>query len=509
MLRKFREERLKEIEELRKAGINPYPYKYNKTHTTQDIREQFQYLQNGEVTDKKVSTAGRIMSIREHGKSAFFHIKDTYGRIQAYVRKDKTKNFDFFKERITVGDIVGIEGVVFKSNTGEITVLVEKFELLVKPLRPMPEKWHGIKDKEILYRQRYVDMIANDETIKRFRMRSEIIRLIREFLNAKGFYEVETPILQYLTGGASARPFVTHLNVFDIDMYLRIATELHLKRFIVGGFEKVYEIGRIFRNEGISYKHHPEFTSIELYQAYADYEDMMNLTEELITYVVEKLFGTLKITYQGQEIDFTRPWRRVKMRDFIKERLGIDILEDSDEKMASFLKSKGVEVDIQDRGHMIEKLWDLVEDEVVQPTFLLDHPVEISPLAKRHREDPRVTERFELIIFGREMANAFSELNDPVDQLERFMNQLRLRDLGDEEAQMLDKDFVRALEYGMPPTGGLGIGIDRLVMLLTDSPNIRDVIAFPLVRPEGDVDIEDLVENEALEISADEGRERS
>lgn len=499
MLRDFREARIKEIEELRELGINPYPYSYKKTHTTEDIKKQFQHLANGEVTQEKVSTAGRIMSIREHGKSAFFHIKDTFGRIQAYVRKDKTENYDFFKDHITVGDIVGVEGIVFKSNTGEITVLVEKLELLNKPLRPMPEKWHGIKDKEILYRQRYVDMIANDETIKRFRMRSDIIRMIREFLTTKGFFEVETPILQYLTGGASARPFITHLNALDIDMYLRIATELHLKRFIVGGFDKVYEIGRIFRNEGISYKHHPEFTSIELYQAYADYEDMMNLTEELITYLVEKLFGTTKIVYQGQEIDFTRPWRRVKMRDFIKENLGVDILEDSDETMAKVLEKHGVEVDINNRGHMIEKLWDLVEDKVVQPTFLLEHPVEISPLAKKHREDPRVTERFELIIYGREMANAFSELNDPVDQLERFMNQLRLRDLGDEEAQMLDKDFVRALEYGMPPTGGLGIGIDRLVMLLTDSANIRDVIAFPLVRPEGDIDIEEYEDVEKTE----------
>ncbi len=505
MLKYFREQRIKEIEELRSLGINPYPYSYNKTHTTESIRKSFEHLANGEVSDQRVSTAGRVMSIREHGKSAFFHIKDIYGRIQAYVRKDKTENYDFFKDHVTIGDIIGVEGIVFKSNTGEITILVEKFQLLTKPLRPMPEKWHGIKDKEVLYRQRYVDMIANDDTIKRFRMRSDIIRMIREFLTAKGFYEVETPILQYLTGGASARPFITHLNALDIEMYLRIATELHLKRFIVGGFDKVYEIGKIFRNEGISYKHHPEFTSIELYQAYADYEDMMNLTEELITFLVEKLYGTTKITYQGQGIDFTRPWRRVKMRDFIKENLGVDILEDSDERMLEVLKSHGVEVDIEDRGHMIEKLWDLVEDKVVQPTFLLEHPVEISPLAKKHREDPRVTERFELIIYGREMANAFSELNDPVDQLERFMNQLKLRDLGDEEAHMMDKDFIRALEYGMPPTGGLGIGIDRLVMLLTDSANIRDVIAFPLVRPEGDTDIEEIEISE----KAKEGGDRA
>jgi len=325
-------------------------------------------------------------------------------------------------------------------------------------------------------------MIANDKTLERFKIRFEIIKLIREFLNSRGFIEVETPILEYVTGGASARPFITHLNVFDIDMYLRIATELYLKRFIVGGFEKVYELGKNFRNEGLSYKHHPEFTSIEIYQAYADYKDMMNLTEELITFIVEKLYGTTKITYQDQEIDFTRPWKRVKMRDFILENLGVDILEDSDEKMMEVLKNHEVDVEIKDRGHLIEKLWDLVEDKILQPTFLLEHPVEISPLAKKHRKDPRVTERFELIIFGREMANAFSELNDPIDQYERFLKQVELREAGDEEAQMMDRDFIRALEYGMPPTGGLGIGIDRLVMLLTDSPTIRDVIAFPLVR---------------------------
>ncbi|QTA37347.1 lysine--tRNA ligase [Thermosipho ferrireducens] len=486
MLKEFKEQRLKEISEIRKAGINPYPYKFNKTHSSKDIIENFSRLENGQVDEKSfVAIAGRIMSLRKHGKSAFFHLKDFEGRIQAYIRKDmvEERTFDFFKKYISIGDIVGIKGNVFKSKTGEITVLVKEIELLNKPLRPMPEKWHGIKDKELLYRQRYVDMIANDETVKRFKIRFEVIKLIRDFLNSKGFIEVETPILEHVTGGASARPFETRLNVFDIPMYLRIATELYLKRFIVGGFEKVYEIGKNFRNEGLSYKHHPEFTSIEVYQAYADYNDMMELTEELITFIVEKIFGTTKVNYQGIEIDFTRPWRRVKMRDFIKEHLDVDILEDSNEKLLETLKFHEVEVEINDRGHMIEKLWDLVEDKVVQPTFLLEHPVEISPLAKRHREDPRVTERFELIIYGREMANAFSELNDPVDQYERFLKQMELREAGDEEAQMMDKDFVRALEYGMPPTGGLGIGIDRLVMLLTDSPTIRDVIAFPLVRP--------------------------
>jgi lysyl-tRNA synthetase class 2 len=485
LLKEFREQRIQEIKKLRELGINPYPYSFDKTHSSKKIKEEFSNLQPGEVNEEAfVSLAGRIMSLREHGKSAFFHIKDFEGRIQAYIRKDIVgdENYKFFKEFISIGDIVGVKGNVFKSKTGEITILVKNIELLNKPLRPMPEKWHGIKDKEVLYRQRYVDMIANDETLQRFKIRFEIIKLIRDFLNSKGFIEVETPILEYVTGGASAKPFVTHLNVFDIDMYLRIATELYLKRFIVGGFEKVYELGKNFRNEGLSYKHHPEFTSIEIYQAYADYEDMMNLIEELITFIVEKIYGSTKVTYQGQEIDFTRPWKRVKMRDFILDNLGVDILEDSDERMLEVLKNHEIDVELKDRGHLIEKLWDLVEDKVIQPTFLLEHPVEISPLAKKHRKDPRVTERFELIIFGREMANAFSELNDPIDQYERFLKQVELREAGDEEAQMMDRDFIRALEYGMPPTGGLGIGIDRLVMLLTDSPTIRDVIAFPLVR---------------------------
>ncbi len=487
MLEEIRKQRLEEIEALREMGINPYPYRYDKELSSAGIREKYDsILKAGEVLEnEKVSTAGRVMSIRDHGKSAFFHLKDQDGRIQAYIRKNSVgaEKYELFKKYVNVGDILGIKGFPFKSKTGELTIFVEDFEILSKAIRPLPEKWHGLRDKEVIYRQRYVDMIANDESLNRFKTRYKIIRMIKEFLNDKGFIEVETPTLVYVTGGAEARPFVTHLNVFDIDMYLRIATELYLKRYIVGGFEKVYELGKVFRNEGISYKHSPEFTSLELYWAYADYEDIMNLTEELIEFVVKETFGTTKVNYQGVEIDFSRPFRRVKMRDFIKEKLGVDILEDSDEKMLKVLKENGVDVPIKSRGHLINKLWDLVEEEVVQPTFLLEHPVDISPLAKRHREDPRVTERFELIIYGREIANAFSELNDPVDQYQRFLEQMKLREAGDEEAQMMDRDFVRALEYGMPPTGGLGIGIDRLVMFLTDSQTIRDVIAFPLVNP--------------------------
>ena len=487
MLEEIKKQRLKEIESLRDMGVNPYPYRYDKELSSAKIKEKYDSaLKAGEVLEnEKVSTAGRIMSIRDHGKSAFFHLKDQDGRIQAYIRKNSvgSEKYEIFKKFVNVGDIVGIKGFPFKSKTGELTIFVEDFELLSKAIRPLPEKWHGLKDKEVIYRQRYVDMIANDESLNRFKTRYKIIRMIKEFLSDKGFIEVETPTLVYVTGGAEARPFVTHLNVFDIDMYLRIATELYLKRYIVGGFERVYEIGKVFRNEGISYKHSPEFTSLELYWAYADYEDIMNLTEELIEFVVKETFGTTKVNYQGVEIDFSSPFRRIKMRDFIKEKLGVDILEDSDDRMLEVLKKNGVEVPIKSRGHLINKLWDLVEEEVVQPTFLLEHPVEISPLAKRHREDPRVTERFELIIYGREIANAFSELNDPVDQYQRFLEQTKLREAGDEEAQMMDKDFVRALEYGMPPTGGLGIGIDRLVMFLTNSQTIRDVIAFPLVNP--------------------------
>ena len=487
MIEEVRRRRIEEVEELRKMGIEPYPYRFEKTHTTMDVRRKYEEtLKVGEVKeDEKLSVAGRVMSIRHHGKSSFFHIKDSTGRVQIYINKQAVgdEKFKVFKKYVNIGDVVGIKGFPFKSRTGELTVFAEDFRILSKALRTLPEKWHGLKDKEIIYRQRYVEMIINDSALERFKKRFEVIKLIRDFLDSKGFIEVETPILHYVTGGAAAKPFITHLNVYDIDMYLRIAPELYLKRLIVGGFEKIYEIGKNFRNEGVSYKHNPEFTTLELYQAYADYTDIMNLTEELITFIIEKTCGNLKIEYQGVEIDFSRPWKRIDMRDFIKERLGVDIVEDPDNVLLKKLEEKGVEPAIKTRGHLIEKLWDLVEDEIVNPTFLLNHPVEISPLAKRHRDDPRVTERFELIIFGREIANAFSELKDPVDQMKRFEEQARLREAGDEEAHMMDRDFVRALEYGMPPVGGLGLGIDRLIMFVTNSPSIRDVIPFPLVRP--------------------------
>ncbi|WP_036221492.1 lysine--tRNA ligase [Mesoaciditoga lauensis] len=482
----LRLQKIKEVEELREKGINPYPYHFDVSQKLAEIREKFDHLQNGEKDENfKISTAGRVMAIRHHGRSAFFVIQDSTGRLQCYINVQVGKDeFNTFKEYVKVGDFIGVKGFPFKSHTGELSIFAQSYQILSKAIRILPEKWHGLTDKEKIYRQRYVDTIVNREAFERFKKRYSIIRMIRDFMNEEGFLEVETPILQFVTGGATARPFVTHLNVYDIPMYLKIAHELYLKRYIVGGYDSVYEINKCFRNEGVSYKHNPEFTMMECYKAYADYNDMMDLTERLVTHVIEKTNGKLKIEYQGKEIDFTRPWKRIKMRDYIMEHLNVDILEDSDEKMLETLRAHNVEPSMKERGHYIEKLWDLVEDTIVNPTFLLDHPVDISPLAKRHREDPRLTERFEVIVNGNELANAFSELNDPLDQRKRFEAQAALREAGDEEAQMMDFDFLRALEYGMPPTGGLGIGIDRLVMFATNAATIKDVIAFPIVRPE-------------------------
>ncbi len=482
----LREQRIREIEDIRNSGVNPFPYSFEVTHRLSEINQAFNGLEDGEKKeDAKLSAAGRIMAVRYHGKSIFAVIQDGADRLQCYLNVSIGKDeFSFFKDHVKVGDFVGVKGFPFRSHTGELTVFVELYELLSKAIRTLPEKWHGLTDKEKIYRQRYVDMIVNKESFDRFRARFEIIRMVREFMNSERFVEVETPILQFVTGGATARPFVTKINVFDMDMYLKIAHELYLKRYIIGGFDAVYEIGKCFRNEGVSYKHNPEFTMIECYKAYADYNYMMDLTERLVSHVVERINGTTKITYQGREVDFTRPWKRIKMRDYIKEKLDADIVEDSDERLAQILKDNKALPEIRERGHYIEKLWDLVEDTIVNPTFLLEHPVDISPLAKRHRKDPRITERFEAIVLGNELANAFSELNDPIDQRKRFEAQAEMRASGDEEAQMIDHDFLRALEYGMPPTGGLGIGIDRLIMFATDAPTIKDVIAFPLVRPE-------------------------
>ena len=489
------ERRREKLSKLREMGVEPYPYKFQVTHTSREVKEEFDSLSSAR---DPVSVAGRIMSVREHGKTCFSHIQDEEGRIQIYIRRDVVGDeaFSTFK-LLDIGDIIGVRGTVFRTRTGEITVEVGSFQVLCKSLRPLPvvkEKVEGDRriiydpftDKEQRYRQRYVDLIVNPDVREVFRRRTETIRALRNFLDERGFLEVETPVLQPVYGGASARPFVTHHNALDMDLYLRISNELYLKRLIVGGFEKVYEFSKDFRNEGMDRLHNPEFTLLEAYQAYADYHDIMDLTEDMLSHAAEEVLGTTRLVYQGKEVDLTPPWRRIRMLEALKEEVGVDPRELSDEALRELCLSQGLDVDGgMGRGKMMEKLFDeVVKPHLVQPTFVMDYPVETSPLAKRHRDDPGLVERFELFVSGMEIANAFSELNDPEDQMRRFQEQMRLREKGDEEAQVLDRDFIRALEYGMPPTGGLGIGVDRLVMLFTDMPSIRDVILFPHMRPE-------------------------
>ena len=421
------------------------------------------------------------------GKASFCHIQDMQGKIQCYVSlndlgEEKYKEFKTYD----IGDIIGVTGFVFKTRTEEISIHAKEVVLLCKALRPLPEKFHGLKDTDLRYRQRYVDLIVNPEVKETFLKRTKILKEIRNVLDSKGYLEVDTPILNTIAGGAAARPFVTHHNTLDMDMYLRIANELYLKRLIVGGFDKVYEMGRMFRNEGISIKHNPEFTNIELYSAYEDYHDMMDIAEEIISTVAKNVLGTTKITYQGTDIDLTPSWKRITMIDAIKEVTGIDFNEiETDEEAKEIAKNLKLEYDeTMTRGHIINLVFEeKVEETLIQPTFICDYPVEVSPLTKRKVDDKRLTERFELFIGGREYGNAYSELNDPIDQYERFLKQVEARENGDEEANMMDEDFITALEYGMPPTGGLGLGIDRLIMLLTDSASIRDVLLFPTMRP--------------------------
>ena len=472
------------LKELQAAGKDPFEItKYDRTNTAGEIKANYEKFEQ-----KDVSVAGRIIAKRIMGKASFCTIQDSDEKIQSYVSINDLgeESYKAFKTW-DIGDIIGIKGFVFKTRTEEISVHAKEVVLLSKSLRDLPEKFHGLKDMDLRYRQRYVDLIMNPEVKNTFIMRSKIIKEIRNILDEKGYLEVETPILNTISGGATARPFITHHNTLDIDMYLRIATELNLKRLIVGGYDKVYEIGRIFRNEGMDIRHNPEFTSIELYAAYEDYNDMMDITEEIFSKVAMKVLGTTKITYQGVDIDLTSSWKRITMIDSIKEACGVDFNNiNSDEEALSIAKEKGIEVpDIkQTRGDIISLFFDeYVEKTLVQPTFIYDYPVEISPLAKRKKSDPRLTERFEVFIGGREYGNAFSELNDPIDQYERFKKQVEARDAGDDEAGMMDEDFINALEYGMPPTGGLGIGIDRLIMLLTDSASIRDVLLFPTMKP--------------------------
>lgn len=485
-----RQEKLKKLEEM---GISPFPYTFARTHSSAEVKIDFSKLEN-----RIVRVSGRIMSNRLMGKAGFFHIADMEGRLQIYIKKDEVgeNGFDLYKV-LDIGDIVGIEGKVFKTRTEEITVVVTKLELLSKSLRPLPivkEKVEDNKkivfdpfsDKEMRYRQRYVDLIVNPEIRNVFIKRSRIITSLRAFLNSRGYLEVETPILQPMYGGASARPFTTHHNTLDMTLYLRIANELYLKRLIVGGFEGVYEFAKDFRNEGMDRFHNPEFTQMELYVAFRDYHWMMQLTEEMIHNVAIEVMGSPVIQFQGNEIDLSPPWRRLPLYEGIKEYAKVDIAN-SDEKELRKVATK-LKIDVQGgwgKGKIIDEIFsELVEPELIQPTFIVDYPMEMSPLAKKHRDNPGLVERFEPIIAGKEIGNAFSELNDPLDQRQRFEAQMKLRAAGDEEAQVLDEDFLRALEYGMPPTAGLGIGIDRLVMLLTDQPSIRDVIFFPQMRPE-------------------------
>ncbi|MFW5992343.1 MAG: lysine--tRNA ligase [Halanaerobiaceae bacterium] len=477
-----RHEKLKELEA---RGIKPYGEKYDVTHHAAEIEDKF-----SELEGKMVSIAGRLMAVRTHGKASFADLRDMSGTIQLYVRVDNLgeERYEIFSN-LDIGDIVGVSGVVFKTRRGQISVKVQSYQFLSKALRPFPEKFHGLKDKDIRYRQRYLDLIVNPEVKNTFITRSKIIREIRNYLEDKDFLEVETPMMHPIAGGTSARPFVTHHNTLDMDLYMRIAPELYLKRLIVGGFERVFEINRNFRNEGMSYKHNPEFTMMELYQANADYHDMMELTEEMIAGIAREVLGTTKIIYQEEEIDLTPPWPRLTMIEAVKEYAGIDFNGiESDEEARKAAESIGIEVEKSDKkGKVLNYIFEeRVEEKLIQPTFIMNYPLEISPLAKKIEDNPEYTYRFEPFINGWEIGNAFTELNDPIDQRERFEEQKRQRDRGNDEAHMMDEDYVRALEYGMPPTGGLGIGIDRLVMILTDSPNIRDVILFPTMRPEQD-----------------------
>ncbi len=477
-LQRIRREKLQKLQD---SGIDAFGDKYEPTNKTKDILDNFDQL-----IDTQVSIAGRIMAKRGHGKAGFLNIKDFYGQLQVYGREDMLgdENYELFQS-LDVGDIVAIEGIVFKTQKGEVSVKATKVIMLAKSLQPLPEKWHGLKDVELRYRQRYVDLIINDEVMDTFVKRSMIIKAVRTYLENKGFYEVETPMMQTIPGGGAARPFITHHNTLDMDLYLRIAPELYLKRLIVGGFEKVFEINRNFRNEGISIKHNPEFTMLELYQAYADYKDMMVLTENLVAHVAKEVLGTTIINYQGQEIDLTPPWNRATMTDLVKEYTGIDFMPLNDAQALEIAKEKGLNTKkgIWTWGKIVNWFFEEhVEEKLIQPTFVIGHPKDISPLAKGQKEDPRLTYRFEGFVFARELCNAFSELNDPIDQRERFEGQVGDREAGDDEAHMMDEDFVTALEYGMPPTGGLGIGIDRLIMLLTDSSSIRDVLLFPTLK---------------------------
>ena len=492
----LRETRLEKGKALAALGQGPYALRFEPSHGTAEIQQAHADLPNGEERDVVVAVAGRVMTRRVMGKLAFFTLADQHDTIQLFIEKatlaasmpDDPEAFAHITSLVDAGDLIGVEGILRRTDRGELSVKVRCWRMLSKSLQPLPDKWHGLADVEKRYRQRYLDLIVSPHTRETFRRRAKLVSGMRRWLDERGFLEIETPVLQSQPGGADARPFETHHNALDLPLTLRIATELHLKRLVVGGFERVYELGRIFRNEGVSTRHNPEFTSVEIYQAYADYGDMMDLTEQLIAHLCEEVCGSMRITYQGTEIDLTPPWRRATMHELVQEATGLDFTQfASRQEAAAAMEAQGLEVpELADSvGRLlVEAFEQTVEADLIQPTFVIDYPVENSPLARSHRSKPGLVERFELFIVGRETANAFSELIDPVDQRQRLEAQQERKAAGDLEAQGVDEDFLHALEVGMPPTGGLGIGIDRLVMLLTDSPSIRDVIAFPLLRPE-------------------------
>jgi lysyl-tRNA synthetase class 2 len=493
----FRDTRIEKAKKLQALGFNPYAYKWDVTHSAQELQQAYVDLAAGESVDVEVAIAGRIMARRVFGKLAFFTLQDDSGSIQLYLDKKAIQAgmaeidpqaFSNLKQLTDAGDILGVKGSIRRTEKGELSVAVREYAILTKSLQSLPDKWHGLTDVEKRYRQRYVDLIVNPEVRTTFRRRALITAAIRRYLDGQGFIEIETPVLQSEAGGADARPFITYHNTLDMELYLRIATELHLKRLIVGGFEKVFELGRVFRNEGVSTRHNPEFTTLELYQAYADYHDMMALTETLVAYVAQNVLGTTTLTYQGETIDLTPPWKRVTMHELVEAATGIDFSSlESFEAGKQAAEEAGIHVpsDCKTLGKLLNAAFEQkVEEDLIQPTFVIDYPVEISPLAKPHRSQPGLVERFELFIVGRETANSFSELTDPLDQRQRLEEQAARKAAGDLEAQGVDEDFLMALEYGMPPTGGLGIGIDRLVMLLCDCASIRDAIAFPLLKPD-------------------------
>jgi lysyl-tRNA synthetase class 2 len=482
---RLRAEKLRKLNQLKEEGINPYPYNYARTHQADDLQKLYKDLPAGSETEDVVSVCGRVMN--ERNSWMFVDLYDQSGKIQLFCHKENLSEEALKRLKLLdKGDFVGATGTVRRTKQGELSIKVTGYEILCKSLQPLPDSWDGFTDVEARYRHRYVDLIMNPSVRETFKKRSIAIRSLREFLDQRGFLEIETPVLQAEAGGADARPFITHHNALDMDLYLRIATELHLKRLIIGGFEKVYDIGRIFRNEGISTKHNPEFTMLELYQAYGDYFELMDFTEEMLLHVVNTVCGTSKISYQGKEIDFKRPWARITMAQAIKNITGVDVDTISDFNSAQEIAKKlGVELKDEDsRGAVINTIFEeKCESTLIQPTFIIDYPVEISPLTKMHREKKGLVERFELFIYGREHANGYSELSDPQDQKQRLEEQAKKREAGNVEAQPLDLDFILAMEYGMPPTMGIGVGLDRLVMLLTDSPSIRDVIAFPTMKP--------------------------